>query len=220
MSSLTSPAHPTHPLHQDGSACDRLRYARGLLRDVVIGSVDHAYPDGMGWSSVIIASPEPLAPVRLAAAWRVGERESKQVQTTYEQLLLAYHIDAMEKQWPAHDLGVALSVYLVGNYQMATDQVLDLDKQRAVVRQLRQRINRHATLAALTVLTRQELFEELAITGTLMSAILLQNANGIGNDASSWAKPAAQENLQTLLRLPHTSLYFDQAGVHVHSGSA
>ncbi|WP_137939609.1 DUF6683 family protein [Chitinivorax sp. B] len=220
MSPLTDPAYPVYHARHDDSTTDRLRYARSLIRDVLVTADTSHGHEGLAWSSVMIASADPLAPVRLAAGWPVSDADQRQAQATYEQLLLAYHLDVMEKAWPAHDLGVALAVFLIGNYQMATDHSLNDDLQQALVKQLRQRIGRHATLAALPVLTRQELFEELAISGTLMLAILLQNSNGIRTDAISWAKPTAQDNLQTLLRIPHTSLYFDEEGVHINTGLA
>ena len=189
----------------------RAAIARGLQQPLPAATVD---------TGVAIVSPTPLAPSRMANDLPASVAQKRQAQAEYMQLLAIYRQSASEQGLPADDLGVALGVFVLGNYQVASGQQLDDAHADAAMADLRRLAASLPQLAALPPLARQELLEELAISGMLMHTIQLQARHGIDPAALTRARPAAHRYLNDVLGLPCSALQFGADGMRLGAVAA
>lgn len=187
----------------------------GLARTAIARALQQNCAAATADTTVIIVSAEPLAPSRMANDLPVPLAQKRQAQAEYLRLLEIYRQGVQEMGLPANDLGVALGVFVIGNYQVAAGQNLDEQQIAAAIADLRQLAGNLASLDHLPQLARQELFEELAISGTLMRSISLQAAHGIDPAALVRARPAAQRYLVDVLGVPYRSLHFTSTGMRL-----
>lgn len=184
----------------------RTAIARALQQNNATATTDTA---------VTIVSAEPLAPSRMANDLPVPLAQKRQAQAEYLRLLEIYRLGVQEMGLPANDLGVALGVFVIGNYQVAAGQNLDEQQIAAALADLRQLAGNLASLDQLPPPARQELFEELAISGTLMRSISLQAEHGVDPAAMERARPAAQRYLIDVLGVPYSALQFTIDGMRL-----
>ncbi len=184
----------------------RSAIAQGLQRPLPAAAAD---------TRVAIVSPQPLAPSSMANGLPVPTEQKRQAQAEYVKLLQIYRAGTAEMNLPADDLGVALAVFVLGNYQVASGQQLDEAQIDAAMADLRRLAASLPQLAQLPLLARQELLEELAISGTLMRSISVQAANGVDPAALERARPAAQRYLADVLGVPYSTLRFTIDGMRL-----
>lgn len=191
------------------------------VMQALIGGAWGAEPRGLpsGRSSLMVEmiSPEPLAPARMANALPASAAQRSEARNEYLQLLQLYMQSADGMGLPAADLGVALGIFVCGNYAVASDIGLNERQVMGTIAYSQHLLSGLATLSALTAFDRQELLEELAILGMLMQVIHGQHQAGADPAALQRAKPAASRYLQEVLGMPARMLWAGPDGVRGRS---
>lgn len=151
-------------------------------------------------------------PARLAASLP-STLPPKQAAAAYEQLLTIYRDGMQHAGLPANDVGVALGVFIVGNYQVASGKAVPEAQSSAIYRQMRQLVASDATLRQLDSRTRQDWGEQLAIVGTLMEVIYQQAQSSGDKTLLASSQAAARDYLQQVLQRPYSQLRFGPQGL-------
>jgi hypothetical protein len=108
-------------------------------------------------------SGTPIAPAKMASSYPEASRA--QAQRMFENTLAAYHKIEQKAGLPRNDMGGALATFVAGNYFTWRDQTVPDDAFKALVSQMNASLSRVPELRNASDAEKQELYEQLAITG-------------------------------------------------------
>ncbi len=179
------------------------------------GTEPCSLPSGRSRLLVQMVSPEPLAPARLARALPASAAQRNEARQEYLQLLQLYRQSVSAIGLPWECLGVALGIFVCGNYAVAAGVSLNERQVAGTIAYSQHLLSGRAQLLALNAFDRQELLEEVAILGMLMQAIYGQHEAGADPAALLRARPAASRYLQDVLGIPVSMLCTQPDGIRL-----
>lgn len=155
-----------------------------------------------------------VVPQKIAAQIGKTPQEQQEYERDIDQLLKFYESYVQDSQWQLNDVAHAMSYYIGANYYVYTDGKEISDRKRSALYQTVSKfLVTNKDYLALNDAEKQEMYEAMAIQGSL-PLLGYKSAVTEGNkEASQGFRQNAQQNLESLFGVPVAKVQFTDDGI-------